>query len=159
MRTFLFGSKRRKVFAALGALALTTGTAIAAFIIYSGVGGGSGSGTYAASSNQPAITVSSLANPQVSGPGTNTPMALRAQNNDPNAAHVLNSVTGTFTTSPVACASYMSLGAITGAFIGESIPASGLLTTGTVQIVAAANTPGTCAGGTWSVAFSGTTTP
>jgi hypothetical protein len=144
--------RRKLVLVALAALALPAG-ALAAFVVYTGVNG-SGNGSYETGSTEAAITITGTSSPQMA-PGSFQIMDVSAVNNDPSNAHVLSTVTGTFSSTPSSCAALMSLSNVS--LVGSSF-AAGQTKPGTVQINAGALPP-ECSGGTWSVTFGGTTTP
>jgi hypothetical protein len=144
--------RKRVVIAAVAAMALS-GTALAAWIIYSGVDG-SGNGTLATSTTNKAVTVTVTGSTPLA-PGTTTQLAASALNNDASASHTIQTLTGTFTANPSSCAQYLALK--TGSdLIGVSI-AAGATRTGQVPIELNGSAPVSCAGATWSVTFGGST--
>jgi hypothetical protein len=149
------GSRRRKLaVSAVGALAVA-GAAVAAFLVFTGADG-SGNGTFEAATLSPALTISGTSQPELS-PGVNANMNVSVTSNDANASHDLVDLAGTaFSSSPPECASHLAVGGASG-ILGTYTP--GQTKTGTINIGADASLPGSCAAGTWSVTFGGTTTP
>lgn len=148
----LFAGKRKVFLGAPLTLLLLAGTAAAAWIVFSGASG-SGNGTFNNATQQTAITINGTNQPALS-PGASVPMSVQLVNNDTGNSHTLNTLTGTFTTSTSGCDAYLSIDS--NGVIGTSVSAGGSQV-GSVPIKLAANAPVSCAGGTWSVAFSGTT--
>lgn len=151
--SFLFAGKR-KLFAAPLLLLVFAGSAFAAWAIFSGASG-SGSGSFSNATTQTAITITGTTPPALS-PGATVAMPVTIANNDPNVAHVLSTLTGTFTTTPSQCATYLSITA--SSVTGISVLASSSQTAN-LPIILAATAPVSCASGTYSVALAGTTTP
>lgn len=158
MRRFLFGSRRRKVFAALGAIALTTGTAMAAWVVYTGwVGSGPNQGTFGSATTQTAITMAPVTIPQITGPGDSQGNTASFTNQDATDAHSITSATGVFTSTPSQCASHLSF-----SFPGDTFPiafTAGQTRTLTVAVSAGPSIPVACAEGSYSFTVSGTTSP
>lgn len=151
----LFRGKRKLVSIPLLALGVPA-IAVAAFILFTGVNG-SGSGSFTAgSSTNSAITINGGSQPVLSGPGDTQTMAVTATNNDASNTHQLSSLAGAFTSSVGGCDSHLS---VTGTSLTSQTISAGGSQSGSVSIRADAGTPNSCAGATWSVAFSGTTTP
>lgn len=157
--TTLFGSRKRRIIAAaavLGALA-TTGLAVAAFVLFTGASG-STSGTIETATINAAITVAeNNAGSPVPVGGSNSGSSLKLQNVD-TAAHQLNTLTGTFSSSPSQCASHLSYS------MGGSNPVGTSLNPGQTLIVpitysADATVPAACSAATWTLAWTGTTSP
>jgi hypothetical protein len=146
--------RRRKLYAILAAALVVPAVAVAAFVIYTGVEG-SGSGTYEASETRVALTITGTSSPSLR-PNTTNAMSVEVRNNNPSQAHTLTALSGTFTTSPAECKDHLRLDVP--ASILTSYPA-GATVAKSVDIVALSTTPTSCAGGTWSVSFSGTTSP
>jgi hypothetical protein len=153
-KSFAFGSKRRTVVSVLALLALTAGAAIAAFIIYTGVtGSGSAQVQQAQTFGAIALTQTSAATLQV---GTRTEQTYNAHNSDTGAAHQVNSVSGSITTSPAECAASITFDG--GDLVGRTIAPNDDFTAHLGWTVAA-NIPTQCAGATVNVAITGSTTP
>ena len=151
------GSRRRKIVAAVIVVALVLAAAgLAAFGIFTGADG-SGQGTYGPSTPQVALTFTGSTQPVLTGPGDAKVMTINAVNHDTVAQHTLGTFTAAFTSNPVACASHLTMSNVT--FSGAVFAANFNASPGSVTINTDATTPVACAGGTWAVAFSGTTTP
>lgn len=151
--SFLFAGKRKLIAAPL-LLLFFAGTAFAAWVVFSGASG-SGQGSFASATQQTAITIAGTNQPALA-PGASTPLQVSLTNNDPNNAHTLSGFTATFTAVPSNCASFLSEGP--DSISGQSVPAGGT-TNGTVMINLASNAPVSCANGSWSISFTGTTSP
>lgn len=145
--------KKRVLIPVVASLALS-GSAFAAWAVYSGVDG-SGSGTFETATTQKAITVTTSSSPPPLVQGATTNVGATARNNDPSVSHAIQTLTATFTTTPSTCAQYLSLKSGS-TLIGATI-AGGATITGNVPIEVAGAAPVTCAGATWSVTFGGTT--
>jgi hypothetical protein len=156
-RSKLFATKRRKV-ASFAVLALLiTGGAIAALINFTGASG-SGTANIAPATLQNAITISTTEpNKQLANSGT-TVQSYSAHNDDPAAAHVINTLTPTITTSPSNCASFLSVSGQSN-FVGTSIPANGTIGPVAVTWTVSPSLPGSCGSATITLSFTGTTTP
>jgi hypothetical protein len=153
MRRTLLGTWRRKALTATGALVLVSSAAAAGFILYSGANG-SGQGTFAGGTNSPAITITGTSQPELDQ-GGQADLNVTVTNNDPDAAHSLTNLDGTtFSTTPAECAAHMAVATAT--IIGSY--AAGETRNGTVTIGTLPDIPSTCAGGTWTINFGGTTT-
>jgi len=155
MRNFLWSSRRRKT-ATVSTLAflLVTAAAVAAFIIYTGVtGSGSAQVQQAQTLGAIALTQQSAATLQV---GTRTEQTYNAHNSDTGAAHQVNSVSGSVTTSPSECAASITFDG--GDLVGRTIAPNDDFTAHLGWTVAA-NIPTQCAGATVNVAITGSTTP
>jgi hypothetical protein len=135
---------------------VVTGVAVAAFGIFTGADG-SGQGTYGPSTPQVALTFTGATQPVLTGPGDAKVMTINAVNHDTTAAHSLNTLTATFSSTPASCASHLSMGTVT--FIGANFAPNFNASPGSVTVTTDATTPVACASGTWSVTFTGTTTP
>jgi len=153
---FTTRSRRRKVASAAALFLIVTGTALAAFGIFTGADG-SGQGSYGPSTPQTALTFTGATQPVLTGPGDAKVMTINAVNHDTTAGHTLSTLTASFSSTPVSCASHLTMGSVT--FMGSNFVASYNASPGTVTITTDATTPVACASGTWSVLFSGTTTP
>lgn len=152
--------KRKATSAIVAALFLLAGSAVAAFLIFSGADG-SGSGSFSAAQQSSALTFTGTSSPQLAGPGDQQPMNLNVKNNDPGAAHSLvGNLGAAFTSTPPECAAHLSVlpygqGSVNGV---NPVPAG--FSGGTVApitVKADATTPMSCASGSFSVVFSGTT--
>ena len=166
MRRFwstITATRRRKVIALVSAFALTSATtALAAFLVFQGINGSS-NGTFSAASISPALTVSNTA-PQITGPGDVEAMSIHIVNNDASAQHTLTSLTPTITSTPAACATFLSFSYGTSNPMPKALPASstfdtvgGTTATGS-RVIAAGGMPNSCAGGTYTITWSGTET-
>jgi hypothetical protein len=140
---------------------IAAGTAVAAFVIYTLTIGGTGTGNFAAGTSQSAvaITLNGAAPALDSGNTVNVP--IKATNMDPNAQHKILTLGGTITTKnsggtddTATCASHLSLGVSD--LLNTQLVLGGTAT-GIIPLTADATTPSSCAAGTWTVAFNGTT--
>jgi hypothetical protein len=140
---------------------LAAGAAAAAFVIYSLNIGGTGTGQFAAGTTQSAVQISETGTAPALDSGTQVNMAIHAVNIDPDHQHMINVVGGTFTTKTAGgaddtstCASHLSTG--TSTLDGTNLTLGGTAD-GTIPIKADATTPGSCAAGSYTVTFTGTT--
>jgi hypothetical protein len=158
-------SKYPTTFGAAVGVFLAASAAALAFGVYSLTIGGSATGNFATSSSLGnVITVSQ--NGSASGPldvGTSVTYSVNATNNDPSHAHTIVTLVPTITTKDsggvddsATCASHLSWTDVDG-LTGKSVPAGGSLSGYTQKITADASTPSSCAGGSWSVNYAGTT--
>ncbi len=157
----LYRRPRRKVLviSIIGALVLA-GAAVAAFILYSGTNGSANGNFTSNQTTQAALTISNGGSvPDLQGPGDSEQMPVLITNNNPNATEAATAVTATFTSTPSECASHLSYASIAGHGInGDSIPAGGS-DTQPVLISADATLPMTCRTGSYTVTFTGGSTP
>jgi hypothetical protein len=145
---------------------LAASAAAAAFVIYSLTISGTGTGNFAAGTTQSAVQITLNGTPPALDSGTTVQVPIKATNQDPNAQHKINVVGGTITTKNSSnvddtstCASHLTLG--TSTIDGTQLtlpPNAGSSVTGTIPLTADATTPSSCAAGTWTINFSGTTT-
>lgn len=168
IKAVLWGSRRRKVVAAILSTALVaSGTAVAAFIIYSGVGGSAGGSFTSTTSTVPAFTIASTSPSPVLVPGgPSAPFALSVKNDDTGASHSLTSLDATVSSSVAGCGAYITLNGTFASIVGNLsttplVVAAGVTNTtwGSGVTIAASNAaPLACAGATFSVNFTGTST-
>jgi len=141
----------------IGALALST-AALAAWIIYSGLGGSAGGTFSSATSSASALTYSDTGTAATAlTPSSSTTVNVKITNSDPNIAHTVSTLTSTFTTTPTDCAAHLTIGTVTGVGGGTVVAAGGSVT-GTIAVNADATLPADCVGGTFVMTFAGTTT-
>lgn len=139
---------------------LAAGAALAAFIIFTGITG-SGNGTFAGSTTNAALTFTETSQPPALDQNNEQQMPIKITNNDPNASHTIQTVTGSFTTKDSAgnddsatCTPFLRLDP--GTLVGTTIAAGASLTT-SIGIVGDSSLPPSCASGTYVVTFGGTT--
>ncbi len=140
------------VLASIIASLVLAGGAAAAWIIYSGIGG-TGNGSFAASSTIDAIDINGGTPSGPLGPGASVSLPLTLVNND-TVDHRTNTVTATFSTTPTVCASHLS-SADVGNLNAITIPGGGTMSR-SITVTSDGSTPIACASGTWTVAFAGT---
>ncbi|MFL5916750.1 MAG: hypothetical protein ACJ752_14110 [Gaiellaceae bacterium] len=140
---------------------LAAGAAAAAFVIYSLTIGGTDTGQFAAGTTQSAVSITPNGTPPALDSGTTVNMPIKATNVDPNAQHKILTLGGTITTknssgvdNTSTCASFLTLG--TSDLINVQLVLAGTAT-GIMPVTAAAGTPSSCAAGSYTVAFNGTT--
>lgn len=166
---FITKTRRRKIAALVLSLVATSATtAIAAFIIYSGVSGSAGGQFTATSTTESALRFASTANPTLTPGAASVPFALTLQNADPNAAHTLTSTNYSVSSSEAGCEAYVE---ITGEYqskqtdINSTNPAFDIpVPAGTTDTTAFDGTtiralngaPSSCIGATFTVTFTGT---
>lgn len=161
MRSFMFGSRRRVIITALVAALALPGAALAAWIIYSGVGGSASGSFTSTTTTQNAITVQLQGVPALAGPGDSEQMSVVLKNADPSNAHAVTALTGTaFSSTPSDCAAHLTYtdgGGSLNPIIGTSVPAGGQVNSAGVTIHADASLPSDCVGGSYTLSFAGTT--
>jgi hypothetical protein len=91
-------------------------------------------------------------------PGSSTTVNVKLTNNDPSISHTVTTLTSAFTSSPVDCAAHLTTGTVTGVG-GGTVVAGGATVTGTIVVNADATLPNDCVGGSYTLTFTGTTTP
>src|SRR5690242_6547562 len=149
---FLFAGNRKVFLGAPLTLLFFAGSALAPWIIFSGVTG-SGQGNFGAATTNTAITIAGQSQPVLS-PGDSKMMSVNLTNNDPNNAHQVTSLTATFSATPSQCAQYLSEGPDT--VVGTNVN-NASTTPATVTINLANTAPVACASGSWTVSFTGAT--
>jgi hypothetical protein len=153
-KNFAWRTRKRQAATIAVVLLASAGAALAAFIIYTGVtGSGSAQVQQAQTLGAIALTQTSAATLQV---GTRTEQTYNAHNSDTGAAHQVNSVSGSVTTSPAECAASITFDG--GDLVGRTIAPNDDFTAHLGWTVAA-NIPTQCAGATVNVAITGSTTP
>ena len=159
--------KKSKALAFVAGLALAAAAgAAAAFLIYSGLSGGSSGNFSSNASTQSALIVSSDGSVGALDAGGTVIMPIRVTNADGNDQHILSAnATPSFTATPSVCASHLSVGAYTDpvsgnpsqAFAAGTSYGPGQARQVQVAIVADASTPGVCANGSYTVSWTATT--
>ena len=141
---------------------LAAGAAAAAFIIYTLTVSGTGSGNFAAGTSQSAVQITLNGTPPALDSGNTIQVPIKATNMDPNQQHNVQTLTGTITTKNSSnvddtstCGPHLTLGTSTG-IVGTQLVLGGTAT-GTIPLTADATTPASCASGSWTIAFNGTT--
>lgn len=155
MRRFLFGSKRRKLLSILATFVLLTGTAIAAFVIYSGVQG-SGSGAFSAAQQAGAAVNITASFPDIDGPGASVGASANVTNLDPGLAHSVTAISAAFSSTPSSCAAHLSFAPVDA--LPWAVPAAATVNK-FVSVTAGAGIPNECAGGSYTLALTGVTSP
>jgi hypothetical protein len=160
-----FRAKHPTIFGAVVGLALASASAALAFAVYNMTLGGTATSPFATGTNQGSvITGAQESAAQPLDVGQSVQNIIDFTNNDTSAAHAITADTETFTTkdsggndNSATCASHLSWSWGSGQNPdGVTIPAGGKITkTGTIK--ADASTPNSCAGGSWTVTFGGTT--
>lgn len=136
---------------------LAAGAAVAAFVIYSGASG-SGGGNFASSSTVDAITLSSPGASSDLNPGGTASLDVFEANNDPNSAEHITSLSSGFTSSPDAtCAQHLTTSSLTPLTNVSLGPSQGAVKVATLTITADSALPLSCAGGSWTINFTGQT--
>lgn len=155
--------KRTIVLVVIGLLA-TASAAFAGFVIFSGVAGSSSDQPIATAQNLGAVSISGNGSATALDAGGTANVPVKATNNNPNAAETISTLPITFTTKDsggvddsATCAASFSV-SDSGQINGKTIPAGGSIT-GNIMVALAANTPVSCAGGTYKLNFTGTTSP
>lgn len=165
MRSFV--KQRHKSFRRSRAFAFVVGFALAgaagalAFVVYALTVSGSGTGGFAAPSQVGVLSITQNGTPSALDVGQTVSMPLHVTNNDTSANHTIQTAGGTFTTKDSngvdnsgTCASHLSLVATN--LVNLQVLAGQTANT-TVSIKADSTTPSSCASGTYSVTFNGTT--
>lgn len=154
----LFRTRRRRVAAIAASLGLlaTTGVAVAAFVFFTGASGTT-QGTIETATLNTAITVSEFAAPPPIPVGGSSNGTTRLQNVD-TVAHTLTALTGVFSSTPSQCAQYLSYSFGGSNPVGTPLNAGQSLNVPTTYSATAA-VPASCSAATWSVAWTGTTSP
>jgi hypothetical protein len=151
--------KRASVASAVITMLVCAGTAVAAWVIYSGINGSAG-GSFSSTTTSATALTYATGTPAATAltPGSSTTVNVKLTNNDPSISHTVTTLTSAFTSSPVDCAAHLTTGTVTGIGGGTVVPAGGSVT-GTVIVNADASLPNDCVGGTYTLTFSGTSTP
>jgi hypothetical protein len=174
VKSILWGSRKRRASAVVAAFLITVAsTATAAFMLFSGVNGTSNGAITSTISTVTAVAVSSTANPTLTpgAPSSAVAYPLVFTNADPDVPHSIAAGSLNYVVSSnggAVCANGVNLSAGTGSTWNTlvsagvpSIPASGTNTTAGagVKIFVDGNIPGSCAGKTFTITFSGTSSP
>lgn len=141
-------------------LALAAG-ASAAWIVFTYTGlSGSTTQSFDTVQNQTvgALTYSSTgAGAPPLSPGLESVIPIKVTNADPSNAHTVNSLLNfTISSSPSQCASHLSMADTGSVNLGLNVAAGGSFD-GSIGVVADGSLPAACAGGTYTVDISGTT--
>jgi hypothetical protein len=158
----LFSTRRRVVIVAMVAALVLSGSALAAWVIFTGASGTS-NGIYSTPTSGAAITITAdNANGTVCDPSGCSPK-VKVTNNAgatvailPGSSQPAGAVT--FTTTPAECAAHM---APNPAYAGQNVSAgsSGLQVTLTNLVKVDSALPQTCASGSWTATYNLATTP
>jgi hypothetical protein len=153
-------AKHPAIFGAVVGVALASASAALAFVVYTLTVSGTGTGSFSAPSNVGVITLTQRGSAPALDVGQTILLPVTETNNDPNGTHGIQSLTGTFTTKDSGgvddsstCAGHLS---VVGNDLAGGVGA-GQSQNGNVSIKADASTPSSCASGSYSVAFGGTT--
>jgi hypothetical protein len=157
-----FRHKHSTIFGAVAGVALATASAALAFFIYSATVGGSATSQFSGNSTISAITLAQTGSTPALNAGQAVTMNVLETDNDAANQHRILTLGATFTSkdsggtdNTSTCGAHLSLAGSQG-LIGSGFPAGGT-NPGTVSIAADASTPPSCAGGSYTIVFNGTT--
>jgi hypothetical protein len=163
MRSFfsrLFETRRSKIVGLIVGFVLATSMgAAAAFLIYDLTATGTANGTFATASHTGALTYANDATtPVLLDQGSNVTVGIKLTNNDPGAAHTVQSGLTVVPTVPSvpSCATHLSITNVVGLGSG-TVVAAGATVNGSLKVNADGTTPSTCQGAQYVLTFTGTT--
>jgi hypothetical protein len=161
----VFGTRRRVVIVAMVLALVVSGSALAAWIIFTGATGSS-TGKFGASTNGGAAVTIVAGHTQAtcSAPGTTCDLITSMTNNAGVAEQIVAAASQpanavSFTSTPVECASHLTLNS---AYAGTSVPANATSSTDvtlTGLLKVDATLPATCSNGTFTATLNLATTP
>lgn len=159
LRRFKSWRRPTQIAVVLAAGLVFAGSALAAWIIFTG-GQGTAQGSFGSATTNPALTITDLGTPSpVSGPSGGGKVLVVVNNVNPNnVAETITGETDTFTSTPADCASHLSVQG-NSPLVGTIVPANGSTPTEVILIAADNSLPGDCPNGSFTMHISLTSNP
>ena len=159
LRRFKAWRRRTQLVVVLAAALVFAGSALAAWVIFTG-GQGAVQGSFGSATTSPALTITDLGSGSpISCPGCTGTVKLLVNNVNPNnVSETITGETDTFTSTPSDCASHLSVQG-NAPLAGTVVPPNGSTPTEIITVAADSTIPGDCPNGSYTLHISLTSNP